>query len=285
MLTEPIQEPRVVIIVLNWNGRELTLQCLRSLERLRYGNYATILVDNGSQDGSVEAVSAEFPQVKVLSLPVNFGFAGGNNAGLEAALQQNPDWIMFLNNDTEVAPSLLSALISGTERFPDGAVFGPMIYYGGEEYLIWYAGGEVNLLLGRLRHRGIRERNRGQYDQAGSTDFVSGCCLLIRAGLVRQLGGFDPSYAMYTEDVDLCYRARQLGAGCYYLPDGRVRHYLSSCMGGELSLRTVYLKWRSGMRFLRRYARPWYWPSILVYQLLYYGVLGPARYVRRRRRK
>ncbi len=276
-------EPSAAIVVLNWNGRELTLQCLRSLERLRYGNYATILVDNGSQDGSVEAVRAEFPQVKVLSLPVNLGYAGGNNAGLEAALEQNPDWIMFLNNDTEVAPDLLAALISGTERFPDGAVFGPKIYYDGEEGLIWYAGGEVSLSLGRLRHRGIRERGRGQYDQPGPTDFVSGCCLLIRADLVRRLGGFDPGYVMYTEDVDLCYRARQLGAGCYYLPAGRVRHYLSSSMGGELSLRKVYLKWRSGMHFLRRYARPWHWPSIVVYQLLYYGVLGPIRYLQRKR--
>ncbi|UCH62336.1 MAG: glycosyltransferase family 2 protein [Fidelibacterota bacterium] len=285
MLTEPSQEPRIVIIVLNWNGREITLQCLRSLERLKYGNYATILVDNGSRDGSVEAVSTDFPQVKVLSLPVNLGFAGGNNAGLEVALQQNPDWIMFLNNDTEVAPDLLTALTSGIKRFPDGAVFGPKIYYGEEEDLIWYAGGEMNLPLGRLRHRGIRERDQGQYNQAGPTDFVSGCCLLIRADLVRQLGGFDPSYVMYTEDADLCYRVRQLGFSCYYLPDGRIKHYLSSSIGGELSLRKVYLKWRSGMRFLRLYASPWHWPSIIVYQLLYYSVLGPARYIRRRRGK
>ncbi len=285
MLAGPIKEPRVVIIVLNWNGRELTLQCLRSLEQLRYGNYATVVVDNGSQDGSVEAVRAEFPRVEVQPLPVNLGYAGGNNAGLEVALKQNPDWIMFLNNDTEVAPGLLAALISGAERFPDGAVFGPKIYYGGEENLIWYAGGQISLPLGRLRHRGIREPDGGQYNQPGRTDFVSGCCLLIRADLVRRLGGFDPSYTMYTEDVDLCYRARQLGAGCYYVPAGRVRHYLSSSVGGELSLRKVYLKWRSGLRFLRRYARPWHWPFILVYQLLYYGVLGPVRYVHRRRGK
>ncbi|MQY64027.1 MAG: glycosyltransferase, partial [Calditrichaeota bacterium] len=119
-----MKEPSVTIIVLNWNGRELTLQCLRSLEQLRYGNYATVVVDNGSQDGSVESVRAEFPRVKVVPLPENLGYAQGNNAGLEAALKQNPDWIMFLNNDTEVDPDLLAALMKSVERFPDGAVFG-----------------------------------------------------------------------------------------------------------------------------------------------------------------
>jgi len=277
-----MKEPSVTIIVLNWNGRELTLQCLRSLEQLRYGNYATVVVDNGSQDGSVESVRAKFPQVKVVPLPENLGYARGNNAGLEAALKQNPDWIMFLNNDTEVDPDLLAALMKGVERFPAGAVFGPKIYYGGEEDLIWYAGGEVSLPLGRTRHRGIREPGRGQYDEPGCTDFASGCCLLIRADLVRRLGGFDPKYVMYTEDIDLCYRARRQGAACFYLPAGKVWHHVSSSIGGELSLRKVYLKWRSSMRFFRRYARPWHWPFILVHQLLYFTVLGPMKYVKRK---
>ncbi len=74
-----MNEPSVAIVVLNWDRRELTLQCLRSLEQLRYGNYATLVVDNGSQDGSVEAVRAEFPRVEVQPLPVNLGYAGGNN--------------------------------------------------------------------------------------------------------------------------------------------------------------------------------------------------------------
>jgi len=191
-------------------------------------------------------------------------------------------WVMFLNNDTEVEPGLLTAFMDGAERFPSGGVFGPKILYGGEDDLIWYAGGEVNLPLGRTRHRGIRERDQGQHDEPGPTDFVSGCCLLIKADLARRLGGFDTTYPMYTEDVDLCYRAGRLGAACYYLPAARVWHYVSSSVGGEFSLRKVWLKWRSSMRFFRRYAKPWYWATILGYQVLYFGVLGPARYIRRR---
>ncbi len=280
-----MKDPLIAIIVLNWNRCELTLQCLRSLDNLSYDSYRTIVVDNGSQDGSVEAIKSQFPQVELVSLNENLGYARGNNKGLEAALMLDPDWIMFLNNDTEVAPDLLEALMEGLRRFTDGAVFGPKIYYGDKDDVIWYAGGEVSFFWGRTRHRGIREPDRGQYDEPEQIDFVSGCCLLIRADLVSRLGGFDPSYLLYTEDVDLCHRARQQGVACYYIPDGQVWHHISSSIGGELSFRKVCLKWQSGMRFFWRYSQPWYWPFILLYQLFYYGVLGPLRYIRRRRGK
>ncbi|UCD36943.1 MAG: glycosyltransferase family 2 protein [Fidelibacterota bacterium] len=277
-----MKEPAVTVIVLNWNGRELLLQCLESLNRLDYSNYSILVVDNGSSDGSAAAVREAYSHVQLLTLPENLGYARGNNAGLSEVLRGNPDWIMFLNNDTEVDPQLLTNLITGADRYPDGGIFGPKIYYGDVENLLWYAGGRVSLPLGRIDHRGIREPDQGQYDIPGPTDFVSGCCLLAKADLMRQLGGFDTVYPMYVEDVDLCYRAGRLGALCYYLPEGKLWHHLSSSMGGELSLRKVRLKWRSSMRFFRRFAQPYHWGSILLYQLLYFGILGPARYIRRK---
>lgn len=151
-----MKESSVAIIVLNWNRRDLALQCLRSHGRLRYGNVSVLVADNGSRDCSVEVVRAEFPGVQLLSLPENLGYARGNNAGLETALEQHPAWIMFLNNDTEVGPDLLTALMEGAKRFPDGGVFGPKIYCGGENDLIWYAGGDVSLPLGRTRQDQMR---------------------------------------------------------------------------------------------------------------------------------
>ncbi|UCH09593.1 MAG: glycosyltransferase family 2 protein [Fidelibacterota bacterium] len=280
-----MKEPKVVAIILNWNGRELVLRCLRSLMKLHYGNINLIVVDNGSEDDSVKAITEEFPEVQVVALAGNTGYARGNNAGLDVALEQDPEWIMFLNNDTEVDENLIAAFVDGAGHYPDGGIFGPKIYYGEETDRIWYAGGEVSFPLGRSQHRGIREHDRGQYDKPQRTDFVSGCCLFIKADLVRRLGGFDSSFPMYMEDVDLCYRAMQEGVGCYYLPDAKVWHYVSSSMGGELSLRKVWLKWWSGMRFFKRYAKPWHWCTIPGYQVYYFGVLGPARYVRDKWRK
>ncbi|MEE9162605.1 MAG: glycosyltransferase family 2 protein [Candidatus Neomarinimicrobiota bacterium] len=285
-----MKEPFVYIVVLNWNGRDVTLRCLHSIQQLRYSNYATLVVDNGSQDGSVEAIKSQFPQLEVLSLPENRGNARGFNAGMEVGLGASPHWILFLNNDTEVAPDLLVELMRGVEKYPDGGVFSPKIYFGADDGLIWYAGGQVDFRLGRMRHRGIREQDRGQYDEPGQTQFVSGCCMLVRAELAHQLGGFDVTFTIsrfkrspgYGEDVDFCYRAQQQQAACYYLPAGKVWHYVSSSMGGELSLRKVLLKFLSTMRFFWRYGKPWHWPSILGYQVLYYGVLGPARYIKSR---
>lgn len=276
------RRPKVVVIILNWNGRALTLKCLETVAACPYDPIEVLVVDNGSDDGSIGAIREAFPQVAVLELDENLGYARGNNAGLAWALQRNPDWILFLNNDTEVAPDLLEQLIKGTEVFPDGGLFGPKVFYADRRQVIWYAGGEVNLLLGRLRHRGIREQDNGQYDEPCRTDFVSGCCMLIRAEAAQTLGGFDPAYAMYVEDADLCYRARERYGNCYYLPDGKVWHAVSSSLGGVLSGRKVWLKFASSMRFFWRYAPWWYWPSILMYQLLYYGVLGPGKYGRQR---
>ena len=279
-----MSQPLVAIIVLNWNGRDLLLRCLRSLARLDDARNTVLVVDNGSRDGSLEAVEAAYPQVQRLALPENRGFARGNNAGLELALKAHPDWIMFLNNDTEVAPDLVSALVAGAAEFPHGGIFGPKIYYGGQQRRIWYAGGEVALPLGRIRHRGIRSRDHGQYDLPGPTDYVTGACLLIRAELARALGGFDTAYPIYMEDVDLCTRARRAGAGVIYLPAGTLWHHVSSSTGGEASLRKAALKLRGSLLYYRRYARPWHWPTILLYQLLYVAVLGPLRYLRSRLR-
>jgi GT2 family glycosyltransferase len=273
-----VSNPSVTIIVLNWNGRELTLRCLRSLASLTYPNYKVLVVDNGSEDGSIDTIRLHYPEVQIVPLPNNYGYARGNNEGLKIALEEEPDWILFLNNDTEVAPDLIDALISGSRQFPDGALFGPKIYYG-DGSRIWYAGGEIDFFLGRLRHNGIRQRDAEHLSQPGLTDFVSGCCLLIRADLVQRLEGFSPRYRMYMEDVDLCYRASKLGLFSYYLPAGKVWHHVSSSIGGEPSLRKVWLKWESSMRFFRTYAKSWHWITICFYQLLYYTVIGPVRYI------
>lgn len=276
-----MNNPSVTIIVLNWNGKEHVLRCLHSLQSLTYPQYDVLVVDNGSEDGSVDAIKSDFPEIQVIALPENYGYAQGNNVGLKEALAKGPEWILFLNNDTEVAPDLIDALIAGAQQYPDGGIFGPRIYYGNESS-IWYAGGEISFFLGRIRHRGIRQRDSEQFDKPGPTDFVSGCCLLIRADLARRLEGFNTQYRMYMEDVDLCYRASQFGITAHYLPSGKVWHHVSSSLGGELSLRKVWLKWRSSMRFFRTYAKPWHWVTILIYQVLYYMVLGPVRYTKQK---
>jgi len=120
--------PSVAIIVLNWNGRDDTIACMYSLQKLTYKRYQLIVVDNGSSDDSVSAIRAEFPSVHVIETGANLGFAEGNNVGIRHALDQGANYVLLLNNDTEVDEHLVDALVDAAESNADGGIFGPKIY-------------------------------------------------------------------------------------------------------------------------------------------------------------
>src|SRR5439155_8351432 len=171
---------RLAAVVLNWNGIEDTVGLLRSLERCRVpdGWSAQVLVvDNGSTDGSVERLRREFPEVEMLALPENRRFAGGNNAGLAAALAAGADAVMLLNNDTVADPGLLEHLIVALEREPAAGAAAPLIYFAPPSHIIWYAGGRCVPALAHASHRGLRKRDRGQYRKIERTGYLTGCCL------------------------------------------------------------------------------------------------------------
>src|ERR1700730_11710283 len=102
--------PRVVVVVLTWNGRDDTLLCLESLQGVDYPNWEVLVVDNGSEDGSVDAIHGDYPEIVVIETGKNSGYAGGNNVGIESALRRGAEFILLLNNDTTVAPDMLQAL-------------------------------------------------------------------------------------------------------------------------------------------------------------------------------
>ena len=111
--------PSISIVVLNWNGRDDTLACLESVERISYPNFRVIVVDNGSADNSVAAIRAAFPKVELIETHANLGFSGGNNVGIKRALEHGADYVLLLNNDTVVDPGLLDAFAATAKRLPD----------------------------------------------------------------------------------------------------------------------------------------------------------------------
>ena len=156
-------EPRVAVIVLNWNGREDTLECLRSIRSIAYSNFGVIVVDNGSTDGSVAAIRASQPSVEVIDTGENLGFAGGNNVGIRRALELGADYVLLLNNDTVVDPGLLRAFVAAAALHPEAGAFGAKIYFHSEPTRIWYAGARWEAGAGELRSRGLgasRPRSR-----------------------------------------------------------------------------------------------------------------------------
>jgi GT2 family glycosyltransferase len=255
--------PRVAVIVLNWNGKALTLDCVRSLLEVRTPNVETVVVDNASTDGSTEAVREVFgDRVTLLVNDDNLGFAEGNNVGIRHALERGAEFVLLLNNDTVVDPDLVNCMLRPFEGDPGVGMTGPKIYYYNPRDQIWFAGGEVFLWRGVTRHIGIREKDHGQFENRRDVDYVTGCALMASRGVFESAGLLDPSYVAYYEDVDLCMRARRAGFRIVYVPDGKVWHKISASTGGQMSRRKIVRKLKSTWKFFRRYARPWNWVTI-----------------------
>ncbi len=219
--------PSVAIIVLNWNGREDTLACLDSLARLEYPSSHIIVVDNGSTDGSPEAIRRAFPQAEVLETGRNLGYAGGNNWGLKVALARPFPYILLLNNDTLVAPDFLTHLVNAAADRTVG-IAGPTIYYADWPEVIWTAGGAIDWRRGDTHMVGLDQPDQGQFGSVPrEVDFVSGCAMLIRRDVLECVGLLDERFFLYYEEVEWCVRARRAGFRILHVPQAKVWHRIA----------------------------------------------------------
>jgi len=248
---------RLEVVVLNWNGLEDTRAALRTLERCRAPagwEVRVRVVDNGSSDGSPEAIAREFPAVTLQRLPDNQRFAGGNNQGLRAALAAGADAIMLLNNDVEADPALFERLVLALEQDPGAGAAAPLIYFAAPSQRIWYAGGRCLPLLAHTSHRGLRRLDRGQYRAVERTGYLTGCCLLATRAAWERVGALDERYFIYAEDADWSLRARAAGFALLFVPTARLWHRVSAS-AGEASAWKIYQRLRANLTLWSRHAR------------------------------
>ena len=247
---------RLAIVVLNWNGLRDTLAALDSLARCRLPDgwsRWTIVVDNGSTDGSVEALRGR-GDAELLPLPTNRRFAAGNNAGLRRALERGADAVLLLNNDTEADAGLLERLLLALEQDPAAGAAGPLIYFAPPSDRIWYAGGECRVGAGLSYHRGIRDRDRGQYRVVETTGYLTGCCLLAWREAWERVGLLDERYYIYSEDCDWCLRARRAGYRLLFVPTARLWHKVSASSGASSPWK-IYHRVRANLTLFATHAR------------------------------
>ena len=237
--------PHIKILILNWNGKELLKPCLESVLKIDYANYSVLVIDNGSTDNSLEMVKKNYPKMGCLLLDKNYGYAGGYNKSFGYLKSDPPEFILLLNNDTEVDSDILNSFIQAKEQFGDNQIYGGKIYYQNNPEKIWYAGGNINLKYANIYHRGIRKPDSSEFSIPMQTDYVTGCCLFISMEVINQLNGFDKQFNMYGEDVDLCLRAKQEGINCYYWPEAKLWHKVSASLGGTFSFGKSIRKYRS----------------------------------------
>lgn len=247
--------PLVGVVVVNWNGAQQTLACLHSLQGLAYPSYRVCLVDNGSTDGSPAAIRGAFPAVQVLALAANRGYAGGCNAGIEAARAVGARYVWLLNNDTVVEPQALEALVAGAQALGQPAILAPKILVASRPDRLWSAGGKLHRWRLEGEHIGLGEEE-SLHNQAGPVAWASGCALFFDLAVVERVGPFDERYFLYLEDLDWCLRARRVGIPTWYLPEARLWHDVSRTVDG-LDRRLVrYYAYRNHYLLAFRHAGP-----------------------------
>jgi len=245
-------EPLVSIIVLNYNGREDTLACLRSLEHLTYHNVNVVVVDNASSDGSEAAIRAAYPTLTFIQTGANLGFTGGNNVGIRHALENGADYVLLLNNDTIVAPDFISVMVEVMEQNPEVGVAGPMIYYFSAPETIWSAGGKIDWTRGLTSMVGVNEEDKSQYGLSPrQTDFVTGCALMAKRAVWEKAGLLDDKFFMYYEETEWCVRATRAGYKIMLIPAAMIWHKIS-LEARATSPRTYYYMTRNRLLFLHR---------------------------------
>jgi len=252
-MNRPCPSPLVFIIVLNWNGRDDTLECLRSLQKLDYPNFDTIVVDNGSTDGSENAIRTSFPLAQFIQTGKNLGYAGGNNVGIRFALSHGADYVWLLNNDTTVDPQALTALVETAAADPGIAFVGSKIYYYDKPDVIWCAGGTIDLAEGgRTDHPGMGQEDRGQFESISDVGYVTGCSLLASRAAIEAIGLLPEEYFLYFEETDWNLAAQKKGYRTVMAPASHVWHKYA--LAGDYKGRFIYYSSRNRIHIVRKYA-------------------------------
>ena len=252
-MTSTSNNPSVAIVILNWNGKEDTCECLKSVARLKYRNYQVIVADNGSKDDSVKAISQRFPSTLIIENGDNLGYAEGNNRAISYSIEQNFDYVLLLNNDAIVDPQLLDSFMSVSEANPNAGVFGAKIYYLSEPQKIWFAGGKILPEL-ITSHEGFGDIDDGlAWEEVRSIDYACGCALLVKADVIKKIGMLESKFFLMWEETDFCCRSRAAGFECLFVPKALVWHKISaSFKGGDEGYLQNYFMVRNRLLWIER---------------------------------
>ena len=238
---------RVVIVLVNFNAWEKTLNCVASLGRLRHP-YELCIVDNGSIDGSAEYLQEQVKEAVILRTRSNLGFAGGCNVGIRHAMERQADYVWLLNNDAVVDPNCLTAMVEAAEADSTiGAVGSGIFSLSDHQTVQVWGGGRVRTILGKAH----QHQRRPRQDQL---HYISGASMLCRVEALKEVGGLDSQFFLYWEDTDLCVRLRRAGWRLALASDARILHEGGGSIGKGTPLRDEYFN-ASAIRFYRLHAR------------------------------
>ena len=236
---------KLAVILVNYNGEKYNVACIESiLANSSAAELKIIVVDNASQDDSMRLLGEKYAgneQLELIRLDDNYGFSYANNVGIDRAKEQGADYVMLLNNDTEIMPDMLSQLWECAKRHP-GSVAVPKIYYSDDRKRLWSAGGSFSPVIKKAGHIGLDETDQGQYDQEREIGFATGCCLWIPMEVIEKAGTLDARFFLYYEDTEYSFRLHRMGIPIYYCPRAVMYHKVgASTRGADSALCAYYI--------------------------------------------
>jgi GT2 family glycosyltransferase len=250
-----MKENLVVIIILNIDQKDDTLECLESVYNMDYSPFEIVVVDNGSKDGSSVAIKSKYPKVYLLESESNLGVSGGRNLALNFIKKKfDFKYILLLDNDTIIDKKALSEMVKSFNSKHNIGIVTPKCYIMNSPSIINYAGGmSVNLYTGNISNIGIGEKDLGQFDKPCFINSSGGLCI-IRKNVINRVGIFDEKFNPYGwEDVDLSLRARRQGFKIYYNPNAIIHHKGGKCGRGAVE-EYEYAKIRNYFYLIRKHA-------------------------------
>jgi GT2 family glycosyltransferase len=252
----------ISVVVVNWNRKELLRACLASLGRQTFADFETIVVDNGSTDGSADLAERDF-SARVIRNSENRGFCAANNQGIAIA---RGDFVALLNNDAEAEPGWLAELHRACSARPE-------IGMAASKVLVWEDPGRIDkaghLIFpdGQNRGRGSGALDRGQFEREEEVLWPDGCAAMYRKSMLDQIGGFDEDFFAYGDDAELGLRARIAGWRCLYSPRAIVRHHRGATLGKDSAWRLHLIERNRVLLAVKHF--PW---SLLLLNPLFYTV-------------
>jgi GT2 family glycosyltransferase len=229
--------PSVLVVILNWNGEDDTIEAIQSVQALDYPRFQILVVDNGSRPESLAAIRAAYPEVECVETGENLGYAGGNNVGFRIALDRQCDYCLVLNNDLTVDRGMLTQLIECAQAQPDLAVLGPRVYRYDAPDRLFYPGWAIDWKRW-LFHTVPQTEN--PEEPTLEVAYVQGCALLVRSKFLADCGLFDERFHLYCEDADLSVRAQRAGWRTVEVMGARAWHKGYGSSGKNSPLKTYY---------------------------------------------
>lgn len=242
---------KIAVIILNYKGKKDTEECLFSLSSSSYQEFTSIIVDNASQDGSIDYLKERFPCAIYLENTENLGYAGGNNVGIRYALENKFDASFVLNNDTILSKTCIEEFSKASKNYPD-AILGGHVYQYYKQEKLQHLGGIWNQKRGKfISLPSDLDCITEKWKEAVSLDFIVGCALFVPSTIFQKVGLFDESFFLHYEEIDFCIRAKKAGFSCLSIPGPILWHKEAASIANPRPPQ-MYYQTRNRILFLKR---------------------------------